>query len=79
MEGGKVTNGERPFFSLLTSRNHKNYFGSTKMEIFFRENAFHTEKKVRKYDFAPSEKFSCYAPGYHMCATWYHLYAGSLS
>ena len=35
-------------------------FGSTKMEIL--EKAFHTGKKIRKNDFAPSEKFSCYAP-----------------
>ena len=37
-------------------------FGSTKMEIFYREKAFHAGKKIRKNDFAPSEKFSCYAP-----------------
>ena len=32
------------------------------MEIFYWENAFHTEKKIRKNYFAPSEKFSYYAP-----------------
>ena len=32
------------------------------MEIFYQEKAFHTRKKIRKNDFAPSEKFSCYAP-----------------
>ena len=32
------------------------------MEIFYREKAFHAGKKNRKNDFAPSEKFSCYAP-----------------
>ena len=26
------------------------------MEIFYREKAFHAEKKIRKNDFAPSEK-----------------------
>ena len=26
------------------------------------ERAFNTGKKIRKNDFAPSEKFSCYAP-----------------
>ena len=26
------------------------------------EKAFHARKKIRKNDFAPSEKFSCYAP-----------------
>ena len=37
--------------------------GSTKMEIFYWEKAFHAGKKIRKNDFARSEKFSCYAPG----------------
>ena len=32
------------------------------MEIFYREKAFHAGKQIRKNDFAPSEKFSCYAP-----------------
>ena len=32
------------------------------MEISYREKAFHDGKKIRKNDFAPSEKFSCYAP-----------------
>ena len=34
----------------------------TKMEIFYREKAFHARKKIRKNDFAPSEKFACYFP-----------------
>ena len=38
-------------------------FGSTKMGIFYREKAFHAGKKIRKNDFAPSEKYACYAPG----------------
>ena len=29
--------------------------------IFYREKAFHAGKNIRKSDFAPSEKFSCYA------------------
>ena len=33
------------------------------MEIFYREKAFHAGKKIRKNDFASSEKFSCCAPG----------------
>ena len=37
-------------------------FGSTKMEIFYWEKAFHAGKKFKKNDFAPSENFSCYAP-----------------
>ena len=32
------------------------------MEIFYWEKAFHAGKKIRKNDFASSEKFSCYAP-----------------
>ena len=48
-------------FSLL--KTTKICFGSTKMEIFYREKAFQARKKIRKNDFAPSEKFSCYAPG----------------
>ena len=37
-------------------------FGSTKMEIFYWEKAFHARKKIRRNDFAPSEKYSSYAP-----------------
>ena len=34
------------------------------MEIFYREKAFHAGNfKIKKNDFAPSEKCSCYAPG----------------
>ena len=32
------------------------------MEILDQEKAFYAGKKIRKNDFAPSEKFSCYAP-----------------
>ena len=32
------------------------------MAIFYREKAFHAGKKIRKNDFAPSEKYACYAP-----------------
>ena len=40
-----------------------NLFGSTKMGIFYREKAFHARKKKSgKNDFAPSEKYSSYAP-----------------
>ena len=59
------------FFSLF--KTMKICFGATKIEIFYREKAFHTGKccvkcffppgkKIRKNYFAPSEKFSCYAP-----------------
>ena len=51
------------FFCFSLLKTTKICFGSTKMGIFYRENAFHAGKKNRKNDFAPSEKFSCYAPG----------------
>ena len=35
---------------------------SEKMGIFYREKAFHAGKKIRKNDFAPSEKYACHAP-----------------
>ena len=35
---------------------------ATKMDIFYREKAFHAGKQMRKNDFAHSEKFSSYAP-----------------
>ena len=34
------------------------------MGIFYREKAFHAGKKIRKNDFAPSEKYACYAPAF---------------
>ena len=36
------------------------------MGIFYREKAFHARKKIRKNDFAPSEKYACYAPGFRV-------------
>ena len=33
------------------------------MWIFYREKAFYAGKKIRKNDFAPSEKYLLYAPG----------------
>ena len=57
MEGGKVTKwGEHFCFSLL--KTTKICFVSTKMEIFYREKAFHAGKKIRENDFAPSGKFA---------------------
>ena len=32
------------------------------MDICYLKKAFHAGKKIRKNDFAPLEKFSCYAP-----------------
>ena len=51
------------FFCLSLFKTTKICFGSTKVVIFYQEKAFHAGKKIRKNDFAPSEKFSCYAPG----------------
>ena len=75
MEGGKCSKksrGQRTssfffvflFFLFFTFKNDENLFWvyQIKMEIFYREEAFHTGKKIRKNDLAPLEKFSCYAP-----------------
>ena len=46
------------FFLLVTFKTTEICFGSTKMEIFYREKAFHAEKKkIRKNDFAPQKNF----------------------
>ena len=50
------------FFCFSLLKTTKICFGSTKMAIFYREKAFHAGKKIRKNDFAPSEKYACYAP-----------------
>ena len=42
------------------------------MEIFYRKKAFYAGKKIRKDDFAPLEKFSCYAPVYHTILFKFH-------
>ena len=68
-KGGKLVmelkRGEDLFFFFCFSllKTMKICFGSTKMGIFYREKAFHAGKKIRKNDFAPSEKYACYAPG----------------
>ena len=36
------------------------------MGIFYREKAFVAGKKIRKNDFAPSEKYAYYAPDAHI-------------
>ena len=51
------------FFCFSLLKTTKICFGSTKMGIFYREKAFHAGKKFWKNDFAPSEKYACYAPG----------------
>ena len=44
------------------------------MEIFYREKASHAGNKIMKNDFAPSEKFSCYAPDRHLPSIMQYLY-----
>ena len=51
------------FFFFFFFKTTKICFGSTKIDISYWEKAFHAGKKIRKYDFAPSEKFYCNAPG----------------
>ena len=55
--------GEDFFFSCFSLlKTTKIGFESTKMGISYGEKAFHGGKKIRKNDFAPSEKYACYAP-----------------
>ena len=55
------------FFCFSLLKPTKICFGYTKMGIFYWEKTFHAGKKIgekiRKNDFAPSEKYACYAPG----------------
>ena len=44
------------FFAFHFSKTTKICFGCTKVEIFYPEKGFHPGKKIRKNDFAPSEK-----------------------
>ena len=48
------------FFCFSLFKTTEICLGSSKMEIFYRENAFHAGKKIRKNDFAPSEKYAFY-------------------
>ena len=50
------------FFCFSLLKMTKICFGCNKMGIFYQEKTFHTGKKIRKNDFAPSEKYACYAP-----------------
>ena len=54
------------FFCFSVLKQTEIYFGSTKIGIFYREEAFHAGKKIRKNDFAPSEKYACYAPAWKL-------------
>ena len=53
---GKIENGRRENFHF--SKWLKFVFGLPKWKNFYLEKAFHTGKKIRKNDFAPSEKIT---------------------
>ena len=69
-EGGKVTKwlqNKRTFFFffwLFTFENDNNLFWVYQNGNFLLEKIFHAGKKIRKNDFAPSEKYACYAPAH---------------
>ena len=75
MEGEKVTNWGEDFFL----KNFFKYFcfslfKITKFVLGLRKWKFSTGKKIMKNDFAPSEKFSCYAPDRHLPSIMQYLY-----
>ena len=49
------------FFAFHFSKPLKFVFGLPKCEFSTGKKAFHTGKKIRKNDFAPSEKYYSYA------------------
>ena len=52
------------FFFAFTFENDENLFWGYQNRNFLPGKSISPrEKKIRKNDFAPSEKFSCYAPG----------------
>ena len=62
-KGGKLKM-EASFFLLFTFQNGKTLFSVYQNGNFLPGKTHFTPgKKIRKNDFAPSEKFSCYAPG----------------
>ena len=69
--GKKYENGQRIFFFFFfffffcfsLFETTEICFGSTKMEIFYRENAFHASGKKLGKVTVPSEKYSSYATG----------------
>ena len=50
------------FFAFHFSKRLKFVLGVPKWKFSTGKKAFHAGKKIKKNDFAPSEKFSCYAP-----------------
>ena len=67
MEGGKVTKwGEDPFFFAC------HFLKPLKFVLGLSKWKFSTGKNIRKNDFAPSEKFSCYTPVHTYALTVIH-------
>ena len=64
MEGGKDTKWGEYLFCFSLFKTIEICFGCTKMGIsYWKKNKHFTPgKKIRKNDFATSEKYSCYAP-----------------
>ena len=51
------------FFCFSLWKRRKFVLGLPNWEFSTGKKAFHAGKKIRKNDFAPSEKYACYAPG----------------
>ena len=54
------------FFAFRFSKPQKLVMGLLKWKFSIGEKTFHAGKNIRKNDFAPSEKFSCYAPAHSL-------------
>ena len=50
------------FFFLFTFQNHWTLFWAYQNGNFYREKSFYSGEKIRKNEFAPSEKYYSYAP-----------------
>ena len=73
MEGGKSSKMSRGpfFFAFHFSKWQKLVLGVPKWKFSTGKKGFHGGKKIRKNDFAPSEKISCYAPVFY--ASFYSI------
>ena len=67
MEVGKVTIRGEGLFFFCCSLLKKKLFWVYQKGNFLPEKAFHAGKNIRKNNFAPSEKYACYAPGRDVC------------
>ena len=81
MEGEKVTNWGEDFFfffffffCIFFFIFCFSLFKITKFVLGLPKWKFSTGKKIMKNDFAPSEKFSCYAPDRHLPSIMQYLY-----